>query len=186
MLNSNTKGNPYGELVTGSRGMRVFHAVKLYRNYTITCSPGRASRLRGNRGAHFVRTLSFSARSAPRNKALHLTARSSSLRLVGQVNLASAPQVIRRPISAPKENPLTTARSIPRFRIARASPDLRQGSKGYWGMPCRVLFEHGGKRVVQRRPVVLGGPMTTAARPVPLSCLNCELNRVLSARSQVP
>lgn len=38
------------------------------------------------------------------------------------------------------------------------------GSSGYWGVPCRVPFEHEGRKIYHRGLVVLSGPMRTALR----------------------
>jgi len=39
-----------------------------------------------------------------------------------------------------------------------------RGSKGYWGIPCLVPFEHEDRQVTHRGLVVLSGPMRTAHR----------------------
>lgn len=39
-----------------------------------------------------------------------------------------------------------------------------RGHKGYWGRPCQVTFEHGGRQVTHKGLVVLSGPMRSALR----------------------
>ena len=39
-----------------------------------------------------------------------------------------------------------------------------RGPKGYWGISCQVVFEHGGRKVTHRGLVVLSGPMRTSLR----------------------
>jgi len=39
-----------------------------------------------------------------------------------------------------------------------------RGSKGYWGIPCQVVFEHEGRQVVHKGLIVLSGPMHSARR----------------------
>jgi transposase len=39
-----------------------------------------------------------------------------------------------------------------------------RGSKGYWGIPCQVIFEHQGRQVVHKGLIVLSGPMRSARR----------------------
>jgi transposase len=39
-----------------------------------------------------------------------------------------------------------------------------RGPGGYWGRPCQVVFEHGGRRITHRGLVVLSGPMRTSWR----------------------
>ena len=38
------------------------------------------------------------------------------------------------------------------------------GPSGYWGVPCRVPFEHAGRKASHRGLIVLSGPMRTALR----------------------
>ena len=55
------------------------------------------------------------------------------------------------------------------------------GEDGYWGMPCQVVFQHQGKRVVHRGLVVLSGPMCRArrrTRAAQLRALRQELQEV--------
>jgi transposase len=42
------------------------------------------------------------------------------------------------------------------------TPDRR--CQGYWGLPCRVPFEHEGRQAIHQGVVVLSGPMRTALR----------------------
>jgi hypothetical protein len=39
-----------------------------------------------------------------------------------------------------------------------------RGSKGYWGIPCQVVFDHQGRQVTHRGLVVLSGPICTSWR----------------------
>jgi len=39
-----------------------------------------------------------------------------------------------------------------------------RGGKGYWGLPCQVVFEHQGRQVVHKGLIVLSGPMRSARR----------------------
>ena len=55
------------------------------------------------------------------------------------------------------------------------------GEPGYWGMPCPVVFEHQGQRVVHRGLVVLSEPMRRAlrrTRATQLRALRQELQAV--------
>ncbi len=55
------------------------------------------------------------------------------------------------------------------------------GQAGYWGIPCPVVFEHQGERVVHRGLVVLSGPMRRArrrTRAAQLRALHRELQEV--------
>jgi transposase len=56
-----------------------------------------------------------------------------------------------------------------------------RGPKGYWGMPCRVVFEHEGRQTTHYGLVVLSGPMRTAkrqTRAAQLRALRCALREV--------
>jgi len=57
---------------------------------------------------------------------------------------------------------LLTAFSEPEFYARPLTDD--QGSAGYWGVPCRVTFEHAGRQIEQRGLVVLSGPMRASLR----------------------
>jgi len=39
-----------------------------------------------------------------------------------------------------------------------------RGRDGHWGIPCQVVFEHNGRRVVHKGLVILSGPMRSAIR----------------------
>jgi transposase len=56
-----------------------------------------------------------------------------------------------------------------------------RGSKGYWGIPCQVLFEHEGRQVTHRGLVALSGPLCAAwrqARAAQLRALRQALSQV--------
>ncbi len=56
-----------------------------------------------------------------------------------------------------------------------------RGAKGYWGVPCQVVFEHEGRQVTHRGLVVLSGPMCTSWRQTRAA----QLREVRQALSQV-
>jgi hypothetical protein len=78
--------------------------------------------------------------------------------------------------------------SSPARRVLRRYPlNSCKGSKGYWGMPCRVNFEHKGKRATHRGLIVLSGPMCKAlrqARATRLRTLRTELQKVRAGIGQ--
>lgn len=56
-----------------------------------------------------------------------------------------------------------------------------RGSRGYWGMPCQVVFEHEGRQVTHRGLVVLSGPICTSWRQTRAA----QMSEVRQALSQV-
>ncbi len=56
-----------------------------------------------------------------------------------------------------------------------------RGSRGYWGMPCQVVFEHEGRQVTHRGLVVLSGPICTSWRQTRAA----QMREVRQALSQV-
>jgi transposase len=54
-----------------------------------------------------------------------------------------------------------------------------RGSKGYWGIPCQVVFEHEGRQVTHCGLVVLSGPICTSWRQTRATQLR-ELRQALS------
>ena len=54
--------------------------------------------------------------------------------------------------------------AIPEQQFYAHPLTAERGSKGYWGMPCQVGFEHEGRQVTHRGLVVLSGPMCTSWR----------------------
>lgn len=78
------------------------------------------------------------------------------------------------------------ARKKAHRRLLTAYPDAYfhrhpLGENGYWGLPCRVTFEHEGRRVTHWGLVVLAGPMRTAlrrSRAAQLRALRQELRAV--------
>ncbi|MBN1139469.1 MAG: IS1634 family transposase [Anaerolineae bacterium] len=57
---------------------------------------------------------------------------------------------------------LLTAHPTVQFHAHPLSDE--RGSRGYWGIPCQVAFEHDGRRVVHQGLIVLSGPMRSARR----------------------
>jgi transposase len=53
---------------------------------------------------------------------------------------------------------------IPECKFAAYPLTQERGAKGYWGIPCRVPFEHEGRKANHRGLVVLSGPMRAALR----------------------
>lgn len=64
----------------------------------------------------------------------------------------------------------------------RAHPlSQERGCRGYWGIPCRVLFEYAGRQLQHRGLIVLSGPMASArrqSRAQQLRTLRQELRQV--------
>ena len=74
---------------------------------------------------------------------------------------------------------LLTAYPEQHFRLHPLSQE--RGSKGYWGIPCQVAFEHEGRQVVHRGLVVVSGPMRSAvrqSRATQLKALRQEVQKV--------
>ena len=60
-----------------------------------------------------------------------------------------------------------------------------RGPKGYWGIPCQVVFEHEGRRVVHRGLLVLSGPMRTALRQTRAKQLKALRRSLAEVRAKI-